>query len=74
MFGSCLNPNKGAFAIKGTLGSTDDQEVSLEITNMLGQSVYKNTAMAHNGNINEQVQLNSSLANGMYILNVRSGS
>ncbi len=68
------NPNKGTFSVKGTLGSTNDQEVSLEITNMLGQVVYSNKVMTHNGMINEQVQLNSSLANGMYILGVRSGN
>jgi glycine rich protein/type IX secretion system substrate protein/Ig-like domain-containing protein len=68
------NPNKGLFTIKGNVGSADDQQVSLEITNMLGQVVYKNTITAYSGNINEQIKLNNSLANGMYILNVRSGT
>ncbi len=63
------NPNKGMFSIKGNLGTTDDQSVSLEVSDMLGQIVYKNTVTAVNGNLNEQVQLNKSLANGMYILN-----
>ena len=51
------NPNKGIFTIKGTLGTTDDEEVSLEITNMLGQVIYTNKVMAHAGVINEKVQL-----------------
>jgi hypothetical protein len=68
------NPNKGAFIVKGTIGNSADQEVSLEVTDMLGQVVYNNTVMAHGGNINEQIQLGKTLANGMYLLNVRSGS
>jgi hypothetical protein len=68
------NPNKGSFIIKGNLGTTDDQQVSLEVTNMLGQVVYTNKVTATSGNLNEQVKLNNSLANGMYILNVRSGT
>jgi uncharacterized protein YjdB len=65
------NPNKGEFMVKGSLG-TATVEVSLEITNMLGQVVYTNKVMAVNGNINERIQLGKSIANGMYLLNVRS--
>jgi hypothetical protein len=67
------NPNKGTFTVKGSLGTTDDQEVTMEITNMLGQVVYNNKVMAQGGNINQQIQLSNTLANGMYILNLRSG-
>ncbi|MCW3122007.1 MAG: hypothetical protein JWQ38_1499 [Flavipsychrobacter sp.] len=66
------NPNKGEFTIKGTLGITNDQEVSLEITDMLGQVVYKNKVLVKNGNIEERVSLDNTLANGMYLLNVRA--
>ena len=68
------NPNKGTFTVKGSLGTTMDEEVSLEITNMIGQVVYTNRVMAHNGTINQQVQLSNTLANGMYLLNVRSAA
>jgi len=68
------NPNKGAFTVKGTLSATTDQEVSLEVTDMLGQSVYTNKVMTQGGNINEHIQLNNTLANGMYILNLRSAT
>ena len=67
------NPNKGTFTVKGTLSSSVDEEVSLEVTNMLGQVVYRSKAQSVNGAISEQVQLNN-MANGMYILNVRSGN
>jgi hypothetical protein len=68
------NPNKGQFTVKGTLGIVTDEEVSLEVYDMLGQVVYKNKVLTHNGNINENVHLNNSVANGMYILNLRSES
>jgi glycine rich protein/type IX secretion system substrate protein/Big-like domain-containing protein len=68
------NPNKGAFTVKGSLATTDNQEVSLEVTNMLGQVVYSNKVMAQGGLLNEQVQLSNTLANGMYILNLHTGS
>jgi hypothetical protein len=68
------NPNSGAFTIKGDLGNTVDEAVTLEITNMLGQVVYNNKVMSHQGKLNEQVQLNNALANGVYLLNVHSGS
>ena len=67
------NPNKGQFTIKGSLGSVNDEEVSIEITDMLGQVVYKNKGMVHNGNINEAISLSHTLANGMYMLNLHSG-
>jgi hypothetical protein len=67
------NPNKGDFIVKGSLASANDGELSLEVTNMLGQTVYKAKVNAKAGNISERIQLNSSLANGMYMLNIRSG-
>jgi hypothetical protein len=68
------NPNKGAFTVKGAMNATGNQEVVIEVTNMLGQVVYTNKVATNNGVINEQIQLNSSLSNGMYILNMRSGT
>ena len=67
------NPNRGAFTVKGTLASATDQQVTLELTDVLGQVVFHNTAQAPGGKLNEHVQLANGLANGMYILTVRSG-
>ncbi len=66
------NPNNGSFVIKGVLETGNDQEVSLEVVNMLGQVVYKGVCVATNGRINESVKLQSNIANGMYILNVNT--
>jgi Secretion system C-terminal sorting domain/Bacterial Ig-like domain (group 2) len=72
------NPNKGTFTVKGTLGNPiaigTDEEVSLEVTNMLGQVIYNNKVMSKDGSIDQRIELNNNLANGMYILNLRSAS
>jgi hypothetical protein len=66
------NPNKGVFTVKGSLGTSNDAEVTVELTNLLGQVVYKNNVIAKGGIMNEQVTLKNTLANGMYMLTVRS--
>ncbi|MCW3122718.1 MAG: surface protein [Flavipsychrobacter sp.] len=68
------NPNKGEFVLKGSLGTVNDEDVSIEITDLLGQVVYKQKITAKNGDINEHISLGSTLANSMYLLNVRSGA
>ena len=68
------NPNSGLFTISGSLGVNSDEVVSLEITNMLGQVIYKQNTATQNGNLNEQISLSNTLANGMYMLNVISGT
>lgn len=67
------NPTDGAFTITGTLSSRTTAEVSLEVLDMLGQVVYKGTTIAKGGVLNDKVELSNALANGMYILNIRSG-
>ncbi len=67
------NPSNGTFTIRGSFASGVDAEVSYELTSMLGQVVYQGTAMAHDGAISEQVQLNG-VASGTYMLNIRSGN
>ena len=68
------NPNKGVFMVKGSLGSVNDEEVTLEVTDVLGQVIYKTKTTALGGKLNETISLNSSLPNGAYMLNVHSGS
>ncbi len=66
------NPNRGTFTIKGTIGNEAVEEVSIDITNMLGQVVYTTTASVKNGEIDTHVQLSNSLANGMYLVNIHA--
>jgi subtilisin-like proprotein convertase family protein len=68
------NPNRGLFTVKGSLASQNDEEVFIEVLNMLGQQVYSGKAAVKNGKLNEAIQLSNTLANGMYMLNLRSGN
>jgi hypothetical protein len=68
------NPNKGEFMIRGTLGAATDQEVSVEITDMLGQVVYREKVMANSGKLSERIEVGKNIANGMYLLNLKTGS
>jgi len=65
------NPNKGDFIIKGSVG-VNNEEVNLELTDVLGQVVYTSKVIATGGKLNEHVTLGTKLANGMYILSVRT--
>jgi hypothetical protein len=65
------NPSKGSFTLKGTMGNLSEM-VAVEVTNMLGQVVYKENVMTTNGVINTQVNMTGNMASGMYLLNLRS--
>ncbi len=66
------NPSKGIFTLKGTLGTNLDEEVTIEVTNMLGQVVLTQRAATRNGAIDEKVQMPYNIANGMYIVNLHA--
>ena len=66
------NPNKGEFTVKGSLGTINDEDVSIEVTDILGQVVYRAKVVAKNGKLNEQVKLNGNVANGMYMLSLHT--
>ncbi len=65
------NPNTGTFTIKGTV--TGDNDLEVMVTDMLGQVIYERKVATQNGKVNEQILLSNTLANGMYLLNARSG-
>lgn len=66
------NPNSGTFTLKGMLGSASTEDVTVELTNMLGQVVYKNTFTAPGGQVNEHLDVDNNLPNGMYMLTLRA--
>jgi hypothetical protein len=69
------NPNNGVFAIKGNVGTADNEKVTVEITDMLGRSVYNQKVVAHHGNFSQQIALNrGTVASGIYILNLQASA
>lgn len=65
------NPTSGLLTINGTFGN-GVAEATLEVVNMMGQRVYTGKATLQNGILDQQLQLDSALPSGMYILNMRT--
>ncbi len=68
------NPNKGSFTIDGTVNSSGEENVTIVITNMLGQVIDKETVAVRNGKLHRQVSLGDTIASGVYIVSITSGS
>jgi uncharacterized repeat protein (TIGR01451 family) len=66
------NPTSGMLTISGTVNNGADQEVAIEVTNMLGQVVYKRYITTKNDVVYEQVELSNTLPNGMYMLSLKT--
>ena len=68
------NPNKGIFTVKGTWAIADNTDVTMEITDILGQVIYRSTGKTQQGEMNETITLGNALANGVYLLNIQRGA
>jgi hypothetical protein len=68
------NPNEGTFTITGYWGPISNEEVSLEITDLLGKVIYRDSVTTKSGKLHEQIRLSTALADGMYLLNLQSAS
>ncbi len=66
------NPNNGEFTINGICAGNDNSQISLEITNMLGQIVYNTEVPVKNRKINQHFFLNGFLPEGVYLLRLHS--
>lgn len=66
------NPSNGMFVIKGALSETQDAEVTVDIMDMVGKTVFTKHFTAAAGLLNEQLQTNGSLANGVYLMNIHT--
>ena len=68
------NPNNGNFRIKSSDVLADGTTLVIEVTDMAGHLVYTDRTTAHGGSIDQQVTLDGALANGVYLLNVKTGA
>jgi hypothetical protein len=64
------NPNNGAFFIRGSFGTADN--VLAEVVGIDGKIVYQGKLPVQNGQIEHEVILDNSLANGIYLLRLHS--
>ena len=66
------NPNNGEFRIVGKIGTTTEEDVTIEIYDLIGHKIYNERLIKYSGNLNEQIQLSGIVSNGMYILTIQS--
>jgi glucose/arabinose dehydrogenase len=67
------NPTDGMFTISINMAASKEQKVTLKMLSPLGQVVYTNEYREENGFINQTVDLDKSLATGIYILQITIG-
>ncbi len=61
------NPNNGSFTIKGLLSNISEGNVTMDITNAIGQTVYSGNTQVSNSALNQSVQVRD-LPAGVYML------
>jgi len=66
------NPNKGTFVVSGSVGQQSGSGF-IEVTDLLGQVVYRSAVIIKDSKVEQAVQLGETLANGMYIMKFAMG-
>jgi len=66
------NPNTGTFTISGLVGAAD-KAATIEVADIMGKVVYRNTAATQSGVLHHNVAV-SNLANGVYLVTIRAGA
>jgi hypothetical protein len=64
------NPNNGSFALVGS--AVDAEEISIQVTDVMGKVVYSDNIILQGGLINKYVRLNQESARGLYFVKVHS--
>ncbi|HYV92054.1 MAG TPA: T9SS type A sorting domain-containing protein [Chitinophagales bacterium] len=67
------NPTNGVFVFQLNLGEAVTTTVDIQVSDMLGQSVYLNRTTAIDGILSEEVKLSNNLPGGTYLVRVISG-
>ncbi|MBX2905729.1 MAG: M4 family metallopeptidase [Taibaiella sp.] len=65
------NPTNGKFVLAGAIAATS--ELTVTVTNMLGQEVSRVVVDAASGVVNKEVVMPANLADGMYIVSANGG-
>jgi len=68
------NPNTGNFTLSGTLNSTSGKDVTIEVTDMVGRTVYRGQTTPQNGTIHADIKMDNDIAAGTYLLRVYAES
>lgn len=69
------NPNSGRFIINGHLANgTVQNEITLKITNAVGQVVHTQSYIQSGNNVQLPVEMGNNLPAGLYIINITAGN
>ncbi len=66
------NPNNGTLLLSGKINTSANNNINIEISDMLGRTIYSSKATPANGLLHEQINLGSNVADGSYLLHVNS--
>jgi hypothetical protein len=64
------NPNTGNFTLSGTLSNNSGKDIGLEVTDMLGRTVYTGKTTPQDGTVKADIKLDNEIAAGTYLLRV----
>lgn len=67
------NPAQGAFNFKMNTAGVEEKDIKMDVVNMVGQVVRTIQPKVNNGYINEKIDLEQSLAAGIYVVQVKIG-
>ena len=68
------NHSNGSFTVRGVLNSKTDENVIVEVVDMQGQIVFRDSVTPQRGVINKQFNLSANLASGVYQLHIIAGT
>lgn len=66
------NPNTGTFTLTGQLPCADACVVKIEVTDVLGKTIYTEKTNVDNGKLNMRINLAADIANGVYLVRVKN--
>ena len=64
------NPNTGWFNLELRIGDLEEKTFEIEISDSFGREIYKKQPVKINGCVKETIELESSLASGVYFMKV----
>jgi len=67
------NPNNGTFMIAGTVPGVESiKQVTVEVVDLLGKTIYSDVAAIANGAINKNITLGGNIPNGVYLIKLKN--
>jgi hypothetical protein len=64
------NPTDGVLTLQGTLENLNGKNVKIEVTDILGKTIYTDKYTVNNGDVRKKVVLGNSVPNGVYLIKV----